>query len=45
MRRLFERCGWVQEAHYRRSWPTGDGGWTDSIGYAILRDDWLAARR
>ncbi len=39
MRRVFERCGWVQEAHYRRSWPTGDGGWTDSIGYAIVRDE------
>jgi RimJ/RimL family protein N-acetyltransferase len=39
MRRVFERCGWVQEAHYRRSWPTEDGGWTDSVGYAIVRDD------
>ncbi len=45
MRRVFERCGWVQEAHYRRSWPIEDGGWTDSVGYAILRDDWLTARR
>jgi RimJ/RimL family protein N-acetyltransferase len=43
MRRVFERCGWTREAHYRQSWPTGDGGWTDSIGYAILRDDWQAA--
>lgn len=40
MRRVFERCGWTEEAHYRQSWPTQDGGWTDSVGYAILRDDW-----
>jgi len=40
MRRAFERCGWTQEAHYRASWPDGDGGWIDSIGYAILRDEW-----
>jgi RimJ/RimL family protein N-acetyltransferase len=44
MRRVFERCGWKQEAHYRQSWPTADGGWLDSIGYAILRDDWHAGR-
>lgn len=43
MRRAFERCGWKQEAHYRQSWPTDDGGWTDSVSYAILRDDWPAA--
>ena len=40
MRRVFERCGWVREAHYRQSWPMDDGGWADSVGYAILRDDW-----
>jgi RimJ/RimL family protein N-acetyltransferase len=40
MRRVFERCGWVEEARYRQSWPTNEGGWTDSVGYAILRDDW-----
>ena len=43
MQRVFERCGWVEEARYRQSWPTGDGGWTDSIGYALLRDEWQAA--
>ena len=42
MRRVFERCGWTQEAYYRASWPDGRGGWTDSVGYAILRDDWTA---
>ncbi|HEY7208265.1 MAG TPA: GNAT family protein [Gaiellaceae bacterium] len=42
MRRVFDRCGWTQEAHYRASWPDGEGGWIDSIGYAILRDEWEA---
>jgi len=45
MRRVFERCGWTQEAHYRASWPDGNGGWIDSIGYAILRDEWEARAR
>jgi RimJ/RimL family protein N-acetyltransferase len=44
MRRVFESCGWTEEARYRQSWPTDDGAWTDSIGYAILRDDWLVRR-
>jgi RimJ/RimL family protein N-acetyltransferase len=44
MCRVFERCGWVREAHYRQSWPTEDGGWADSVGYAILRDDWQRRR-
>jgi RimJ/RimL family protein N-acetyltransferase len=39
MRRVFDRCGWTQEAHYRASWPDGEGGWVDSVGYAILRSD------
>ena len=42
MRRVFEHCRWTEEAHYRLSWPNGTGGWIDSIGYAILRDDWAA---
>jgi RimJ/RimL family protein N-acetyltransferase len=44
MRNVFRRCGWVKEAHYRRSWPDGDGDWVDSIGYAILRGDWISGR-
>jgi RimJ/RimL family protein N-acetyltransferase len=44
MRRVFERCGWAQEAHYRQSWPTEDGGWVDSVAYACLRDDWRSRR-
>jgi GNAT superfamily N-acetyltransferase len=39
MRRAFRRAGWVKEAHYRRAWPTDDGP-VDSVGYAVLREDW-----
>ncbi len=45
MRRVFQHCGWVEEARYRQSWPTEDGGWSDSVGYAILRDDWASRPR
>lgn len=40
MRRTFESCGWVKEAHYRESWPTGEGQRVDGVAYAILRRDW-----
>ncbi len=39
MRRVFERCGWVQEAHYRMAWPGADGVLMDAVGYAVLRTD------
>ena len=40
MWRVFDRCGWLQEAHYRASWPDGEGGWDlGGLGYAILRSD------
>lgn len=43
MRKAFRRCGYVKEAHYRQAWPSGlaDGLLLDSIGYAILRADWV----
>jgi hypothetical protein len=40
VRRTFIRCGYVKEAHYRRSWAGRDGTLHDAIGYAILRSDW-----
>jgi RimJ/RimL family protein N-acetyltransferase len=40
MRRVFRRCGYVKEAHYRRAWPDASGHRYDSVGYAILRHDW-----
>ncbi|MDX8037615.1 GNAT family N-acetyltransferase [Lentzea sp. BCCO 10_0856] len=40
MRRVFGRCGYVKEAHYRRAWPDASGHRHDSVGYAIIRRDW-----
>ena len=40
MRSVFDRAGWTKEAHYRRSWPVIDSDPLDSVGYAILREDW-----
>jgi RimJ/RimL family protein N-acetyltransferase len=40
MRRTFEKCGFVKEAHYREAWPV-DKKRYDCAGYAILRNDWL----
>ncbi|SEH01221.1 Protein N-acetyltransferase, RimJ/RimL family [Nonomuraea solani] len=42
MRKVFRKSGYAKEAHYRQAWPAQDGTLYDSIGYAILRDDWLA---
>lgn len=41
MRKVFEHCGFVKEAHYRQAWPDKDGKRFDCTGYAILREDWL----
>jgi RimJ/RimL family protein N-acetyltransferase len=40
MRRVFLRCGYAKEAHYRGAWPAADGTVHDTVGYAILRRDW-----
>jgi RimJ/RimL family protein N-acetyltransferase len=39
MRRVFEACGWVKEAHHRKAWRG-----FDAIGYAIPREDWESGR-
>jgi RimJ/RimL family protein N-acetyltransferase len=39
MRRVFDKTGYVQEAHYREAWPAPERVY-DSVGYAILRRDW-----
>lgn len=36
MRKLFLRCGYVKEGHYRKAWD----GQHAAIQYAILREDW-----
>jgi len=40
MRRVFEKCGFVQEACHRQAWAIQGGGFADAIGYAILRAEW-----
>ncbi len=40
MRRVFEKCGFVKEAHYRQAWPDEEGNKFDCAGYSILRQDW-----
>lgn len=41
MRKTFHNAGFVKEAVHRKSWPSEDGTIHDSIGYAILRCDWV----
>ncbi|MBZ0201806.1 MAG: GNAT family N-acetyltransferase [Ignavibacteria bacterium] len=40
MRKVFEACGFVKEAHYRQAWPDEHGNKYDCTGYSILRGDW-----
>lgn len=40
VRKTLYNAGFVKEAVHRRSWPAEDGELHDSIGYAILREDW-----
>ena len=37
MQRVFDACGYTQEARFREAWPVEDGRYLDSLGYAILR--------
>ena len=41
MRKVFEKCGFVKEAHYRQAWPDAEGNRYDCAGYAVLKSDWL----
>ncbi|WP_120006512.1 GNAT family N-acetyltransferase [Nesterenkonia muleiensis] len=40
MRKVFLRCGFLKEAHYRRGWPVEGNEPVASVAYAILRQDW-----
>ncbi|ATG50343.1 GNAT family N-acetyltransferase [Brachybacterium vulturis] len=42
MRRIFVRCGWLKEAHYREGWPVDGGTPLAAVAYGILRHDWEA---
>jgi len=39
MRRVFQKCGYAEEAYHRRAWRVADGSLADSVGYAILRGE------
>lgn len=39
MRKTLHNCQYVKEAYHRLAWPQGDKLY-DSVGYAIVRDDW-----
>ncbi|WP_250001993.1 GNAT family N-acetyltransferase [Actinoplanes sp. M2I2] len=41
MRAVFLANGFVKEAHYREAWPGKQGEPHDTIGYGLLRRDWL----
>jgi RimJ/RimL family protein N-acetyltransferase len=40
MLRVFEKCGFVQEARRREAWRVEGGGFADALGCALLRSDW-----
>ena len=40
MRKVFLKCGYVKEAHYRKDWPGQNEEYYDGIGYGITREDW-----
>ena len=40
MRKVFLRCGWLKEAHYRESWPIEGATPVASVAYGVLRRDW-----
>lgn len=42
MRCVFNKCGFVKEAYHRKSWKDKDGNCFDSIGYGIIREDWVS---
>lgn len=42
MRSTFRRSGFVKEAHRREGWPVPGGEPLASVGYAILRRDWVS---
>ena len=39
MRRVFEKCRFLQEAQHRRAWRVAGGPPVDAVGYAILREE------
>jgi RimJ/RimL family protein N-acetyltransferase len=40
MRRVFKKCGYAKEGHYRKDWAAQNGEFRDTVRYGILREDW-----
>jgi RimJ/RimL family protein N-acetyltransferase len=40
MQKVFEKCGFIQEARHREAWPGEGDTWYDTIGYGILRSEY-----
>ncbi len=43
MQSVFDRCGYRQEGRFVEAWLQDDGNRFDSLAYAILRREWVAA--
>src|SRR5688500_1231437 len=39
MRRVFQKCGYLQEAYHRRAWRVAGIPAADAVGYAVLRQE------
>lgn len=44
MQKVFLRCGYVKEAHYRQGWSVEGEDPKDSVAYAIIRSDWKSGK-
>ena len=44
MRRVFQKCGYLQEAYHRRAWRVVGAPIADAVGYAVLREEHEALR-
>jgi RimJ/RimL family protein N-acetyltransferase len=45
MRKVFQKCGYAKEGHYRQSWPAANGKLIDTVRYAILKKDWQSGEQ
>ena len=40
MRKAFTKSGFVKEGYLRNAWENNDGGYSDALCYAVIREDW-----
>ena len=38
------KCGYVKEAHYRKSWKVDGADRVDCVGFALLKEDWKSGK-